>query len=201
MKTFKDKAINYFTYSLLVIPTLLFLIVLTIGNILLESDIKKVKENKPLIKESSLIVDLPVFISEKDKIKWCDKRIECTVLAEVGYHEARGENDQGVVSVMHVTMNRAKSDHPIFRNQKTIKQVAYAKSQYSYVWDGSKARGMKSKQQSNRVKVLAYDVMNKLVDDTTDSSLYYHTNSVNPDWSRVYAYTYTIGNHRFYKHN
>lgn len=198
MNKFKEAT---FKYSLMLLPTLLFFSVVCVGNILIANNKEIKKENS----EEFIIEKTQQYqtnhISLKEKVNWCNKRSDCSILAELGYHEARGETDHGVVSVMHTTLNRVKSKHPIFKNQNTIRKVVYAKHQFSYVLDGSKARGMKSKKQADRVKVLAYDVLNKLIEDTTNGSLYYHTHAISPNWSHVYAYTLTIGNHKFYKHN
>ena len=65
------------------------------------------------------------------------------------------------------------------------------------VWVGN--RGMKDKEQLNRMMVLAYDVLHNNVGDVTSGALYYHANYVDPYWSKHYEYVITIGNHLFYK--
>ena len=49
-------------------------------------------------------------------------------LALVGYHEAKGESDRGMIAVMQVTMNRVKSE----KFADTICGVVYSANQYSW---------------------------------------------------------------------
>lgn len=147
----------------------------------------------PKTKKSFYYVD---EISHKKD--WCVKVDSCKLLAELGYHEARGESDVGVVATMHVAVNR-KENNEYFARQSTLKDVILAKHQFTYIWDGSRKRGMKDKEQLDRMLVLAYDVLHNNLKDVTSGSLYYHSNHVNPKWNKKLEYTVTIGNHLFYK--
>ena len=74
-------------------------------------------------------------------------------LALVGYHEAKGESDRGMIAVMQVTMNRVKSEK--FAN--TVCGVVYSPNQYSW----SKYNPpIKEPKQYERAKRLAYEVVN-----------------------------------------
>lgn len=49
--------------------------------------------------------------------------------------------------------------------------------------------------------VLSYDVLNGLIEDNTNKSLYYYADYVNtPTFAREYEYTITYSQHNFYKH-
>lgn len=187
--------------SLRYLPTILFLVSLYVGNMLLNTyntTNKGYYISAPLTKDD-LVWDKD-FVSLKEKREWCKKRYNCKLLAEVGYYEARNQHDMGVIAVMYVAINRAKSNHPIFKQQSTLKDVIYKKNQFSYLWDGSTKKGMNDKKQVDRMLVLGYDVLNGLVDSPVEDSLYYHTTQVKPNWSQHYAYTMTVGDHKFYKH-
>lgn len=192
---------DYLLNSLRYIPTILFLVALYTANMLLVNDNITKREN---YSESKLSVDdlwwEDEFVSLKEKKDWCKKHYNCKLLAEVGYYEARNQHDMGAIAVMYVAINRAKSNHPIFKQQSTLKEVVYKKHQFSYLWDGSVKKGMSDKKQVDRMMVLGYDVLNGLVDSPVEDSLYYHTTQVQPNWSQHYAYTVTVGDHKFYKH-
>ena len=132
----------------------------------------------------------------KDKQNWCNKNKDCTILSEAAYYEARGETDAGVVAVMHTILNRVNKEG---RWPNTIKEVVYQNKQFSYTWDGSLKKGMNDKKQVDRMLIVAYDVLNGLIDSPVGSSDHYHTVYVNPSWSKHLNYTYHVGNHKFYR--
>lgn len=191
---------NYLINSLRYLPTFLLVIILFIGNNTLTTSVAAKKEK--YITSTELIVDEgdTGFISLEDKRKWCKKSYNCKLLTEVAYYESRNQHDMGVIAVMFVVINRSHSTHTIFKQQGTLKDVVYKKHQFSYLWDGSVEKGMRDKRQVDRIMVLGYDVLNGLVDSPVGDSLYYHTLSVRPNWSNQYAYTVTVGDHKFYKH-
>lgn len=131
-----------------------------------------------------------------EKVSWCKKDKDCTILAEAGYYEARGENDIGVVSVLHTILNRVNKEG---RWPNTIKEVVYQSKQFSYTWDGSLKKGMNDTYQVDRMLVVAYDVLHGLIGSPVGSSDHYHTVYVNPSWSKHLNYTYHVGNHIFYE--
>ena len=131
----------------------------------------------------------------KEKVEWCKKDKDCTILAEAGYYEARGETDAGVVSVLHTILNRVA--HKTWPD--TIKAVVYQNKQFSYTWDGSLKKGMNDKKQVDRMLVLAYDVLHGLIDSPAGGSTHYHATKVNPYWVSDVSYIADVGNHVFYK--
>jgi len=110
-------------------------------------------------------------------------------LAIVGYHEAKGESDRGMIAVMQVTMNRVKSEK--FAN--TICGVVYSPNQYSW----SKYNPpIKEPKQYERAKRLAYEVVNGKHHDISGKALFFNSLHKRP---RGTICTTRIGGHSFYK--
>lgn len=137
----------------------------------------------------------PLAQETKEKVEWCKKDKDCTILAEAAYYEARGESDIGIVSVLHTILNRVA--HKAWPD--TIRGVVYQNRQFSYTHDGSMKQGMNNKKQVVRMNVLAYDVMHGLIGSPVGSSTHYHTTKVNPYWVGDVNYVANVGNHRFYR--
>jgi len=110
-------------------------------------------------------------------------------LALVGYHEAKGESDRGMIAVMQVTMNRVKSEK--FAN--TICGVVYSKGQYSWTKYNPP---IKEPKQYERAKRLAYEVVNGKHHDTSGKALFFNSLHKRP---RGTICTTRIGGHSFYK--
>ena len=113
-------------------------------------------------------------------------------LALVGYHEAKGESDRGMIAVMQVTMNRVKSEK--FAN--TICGVVYSKGQYSWTKHNPK---IKEQEQYERAKRLAYEVVNGKHHDISGKALFFVHVKTNRNWLKKLTHTCTIGNHKFFK--
>lgn len=138
----------------------------------------------------------PIAQQTKEKVEWCKKDKDCTILAEAAYYEARGEDSIGVVAVMYTILNRVNKEN---RWPNTIEGVVYQNKQFSYTHDGSLNRGMSNTKQVQRMYILAYDVMNGLIESPVGSSDHYHAAHVKPYWAKHLNYTYHVGNHIFYK--
>lgn len=123
-----------------------------------------------------------------------------TCLAEALYFEARGESIKGQVAVAEVILNRVES-HKFpdtvcgVINQGTGRKYA---CQFSYTCDGH-AEKVSEPRAYARVAKIAKAMLSGLPAKLTDGATYYHTTAVNPNWSRVFAHTTTIGVHRFYR--
>lgn len=191
-KTFKKLSIN----SLLIIPSAIFITSVIGANSYLN--------NQRPMKEKLFIQTPTEFVFEEksleEKQKLCSKTPDCMLLVEAGYFESRGEVDMGVIGIMQVILNRVESDHPIFTNQTSIKDVIYKPAQFSYTHEEYLKIGMLDTAQVKRLKVVAWDVYNKEYEDLTHGSLYYHEISYSPHWSKVYEYQLTIDRHAFYSH-
>lgn len=110
-------------------------------------------------------------------------------LALVGYHEAKGESDRGMIAVMQVTMNRVNSE----KFADTICGVVYSKGQYS--WTKYKPP-VKEQGQYERAKRLAYEVVNGKHHDISGKALFFNSLHQRP---RGTICTTRIGGHSFYK--
>ena len=126
------------------------------------------------------------------RINSCLSSPSCEVLAEMAYHEARGEDYRGVLAVMFVAMNRLR--HPAFPN--TLREVIYQPYQFSYTHDGSLARGYTEPEQRRRTLYLAHEVISGAWESVVGKSVHYHANYVNPNWG--YPLYTIIGRHHFY---
>ena len=121
-------------------------------------------------------------------------------LTEALYFEARGESVKGMFAVAEVILNRV--DDPRFPdtvcgvvNQGTGKLF---RCQFPYTCDGrpEKISDARSFERVGKVARLMLDGEKRRL---TGGATYYHTTSVKPRWSRVFARTSAIGDHLFYR--
>lgn len=133
------------------------------------------------------------FVPLSERKKRCKSQLECRILAEAIVYEARSESELGQVAVAHVIMNRVNSN----RWGDSIKDVVYQYKQFSYTLQ--KQRRSPSDNDWKKAYLVAYEVMNGMVDSPVGDSTHYHTNQVNPKWAKELEYVATIENHRFYK--
>ena len=121
-------------------------------------------------------------------------------LTEALYFEARGESIKGIFAVAEVIINRAESAK--FPNSVcgVVNQGSHRTTgcQFSYKCDGV-ADKMHEKDAYRMVGKIAELALEDAVPDVTAGALYYHTNAVNPRWSRAFEKVATIGVHYFYK--
>lgn len=118
---------------------------------------------------------------------------EINCLALNIYHESRGENLEGQISVAQVTMNRVEHDY--FPN--TVCDVVWQPSQFSWTHDGYSDRP-----RERLAWITALDIADLVyydqVDDPTEGALFYHATWVRPVWRHRMDYFKTIGIHKFY---
>ena len=198
----QEKCMELVLASLRFIPLTIVLLIGLIVNTLMSSSAVTNHE-----KSTSYSVNLPVDVNKfletvvvplEKRLQWCQANYECRVLGEAGYHETRNQHEIGVAAMMSVVKNRIEDDG-LFVNQRNIPAVVYAKAQFSYVDDGSRARGMREYSQKERMYIYAYDIIHDDIADVTNGALYYHTIGVNPWWNKHYEYVATIDDHHFYK--
>lgn len=137
----------------------------------------------------------PLAQQIEEKVMWCKKDKDCTILAEAAYYEARGESDIGIVSVLHTILNRVA--HKAWPD--SVQGVVYKPKHFSYTHDGSMKQGMKDKKQVERIRVLAYDVLHGLIESPLGGVTHYHTVTSNPYWVHDVEYVAHVGSHIFYK--
>ncbi|MGB5560412.1 MAG: cell wall hydrolase [Paracoccaceae bacterium] len=125
---------------------------------------------------------------------------EWNCLAEALYFEARGESVKGQFAVAEVILNRVASRR--FPNsvcgvvhQGTGKRF---QCQFTYNCDGNKEI-INEKAAWIRVGKVARLMLDGAPRPLTEGATHYHTNAVNPRWSRKFSRTATIGVHYFYR--
>ena len=127
-------------------------------------------------------------INDSSQVQKLSKaQIEC--LSKAAYHEAKGESDKGMLAVIHTTLNRVKDN----RFPKTVCGVVYQKSQHSWTKHNPK---IKEKEQYERAKRLAQEVVDGKHKDNTRNALYFNSLHKQPKGT---VCTTRIGGHSFYK--
>jgi len=113
-------------------------------------------------------------------------------LALAIYWEARSEPVLGQIAVAHVVLNRVASK----RYPGNICEVVYQYKQFSFFHDGKSDKPL-DENAWRQAKALANAA--KVMSDTTKGSTHYHTDYVEPFWSRGVEPLVVIGKHLFYR--
>jgi spore germination cell wall hydrolase CwlJ-like protein len=121
---------------------------------------------------------------------------EINCIAKNAYHEARGEPQEGVIGVIAVTINRML--HPKFPLNAC--DVVYQKrnSVCQFSWHCANVKPPKASSLV-RFRQLVLEYNYKIHDDPTNGSVFYHTHSVKPTWSRKATPEVILANHIFFK--
>lgn len=121
-------------------------------------------------------------------------RVNIACLANVIWHEARGESQQGQLSVALVVLNRAT------KRNKSICEVMKELKQFSWY---AKHPDIVPLSIMDKQLALAYDTytayMNGKHEDHTKGATHFSGKHVRNRWTRVYRKTLTEGKHSFYK--
>lgn len=140
-----------------------------------------------------VVVQNKIIVQEKDQ---CIDSIDCMVLAEAIYHEARGEPLQGQVAVAYVVLNRMESVY----FPDTISGVVNYRCHFAYTCDGSRQSGINDLRAFMKSLKVARDVIDgKYQDPTGGADHYFNPSKVTPHWSEHYGKVALIGNHAFHK--
>lgn len=144
------------------------------------------------MKESNVKISRPLLqerVTKKPK-RFHDKEIQCMTLNL--YHEARGEPMRGILSVAHVVMNRVKSE----KYPKSICGVVYQPNQFSWVAERKRVHDYRT---FLKMQQLAETFLrnHQSYKSEIGNSLYFHTKSSNPSWSKHAKRKTVIGNHVF----
>lgn len=153
---------------------------------------KTIVENIPhtVVKESYWLK------SDDSYFKQCMKSVDCKMLREALYWEARGESDKGVIAVAYVILNRTK--HPT-QWPSTIKGVITQPWQFSYRTEGNYQNGFTDKKQHRRMAIIAAKVLEGELKNPIGEAVYYHRYDVSNKWTKVKRKVVQIGNHVFRK--
>lgn len=143
----------------------------------------------------------PFECSPNDDEKVC---LACNV-----YHEARGESNVGQLAVGLVTLNRLEDDRfpdsfcAVVWENRTIEGVQIG--QFSWTTDGKPDAVNDAKAWSDALWVAGMVMRDHEspywsldIEGMRGTVLWYHNNTVQPDWSRKFALTHQIGTHLFY---
>ena len=148
------------------------------------------KVRRPSEWTSSKLLSLPVPKS--------DKQMSC--LAEALYFEARGEPIKGQLAVGEVILNRVEDTRypgSICKvvNQGTGRRFA---CQFTYTCDGKLETVQERKPYEIALKI-AKILMTTHDRKLTRGSTHYHSNYVNPKWSKKFERVAKFGRHIFYR--
>lgn len=157
---------------------------------------RKEAESKTKITKVPTKTELTAFPFKKGGKEWA-------CLTEALYFEARGETIKGQFAVAEVIMNRRDSSKfpnsvcgVISQGAKSAK--APRACQFSYKCDGAPEVFNEKKAYENAGKV-AKIMLDGFARKLTKGATYYHTNYVNPRWSKKFNRTAQIGDHYFYR--
>jgi len=148
------------------------------------------KVRRPSEWTSSKLLSLPVPKS--------NKQISC--LAEALYFEARGEPIQGQLAVGEVILNRVKDTRYPSSICKVINQGTGRRfaCQFTYTCDGKLETVHERKPYEMALKI-AKILMTTHDGKLTRGSTHYHSNYVNPKWSKRFERVAKFGRHIFYR--
>ena len=127
--------------------------------------------------------------------------IQC--LAENVYFEARGEPLSGQYAVAEVTVNRTRAANFPHTICAVVYETRWDAARRRHVADFSWTKLGELPPQEGPAWRQAVTVASAVYDDEHDplvpGALFYHANSVRPDWARFRRPVATIGNHIFYR--
>jgi spore germination cell wall hydrolase CwlJ-like protein len=123
------------------------------------------------------------------------KELNC--LSEAVYFESKNEPIDGQKAVAHVIVNRTHNSNYPNTVCKVINQKTKYTCQFSYKCDGY-SDIPKNKEDFDTATDVAEDVLLG-EDDITNGALFFHNNTVRPNWAKASKLTLAIGNHKFYK--
>ena len=148
------------------------------------------KVRRPSEWTSSKLLSLPVPKS--------NKQISC--LAEALYFEARGEPIQGQLAVGEVILNRVEDTRYPSSICKVINQGTGRRfaCQFTYTCDGKLETVHERKPYEMALKI-AKILMTTHDGKLTRGSTHYHSNYVNPKWSKKFDRVAKFGRHIFYR--
>ena len=165
----------------------------------LSSKLKTVSKLKTLVRSISICLVFALLASitatleaqsypkQSEMQNLSKQQLEC--LSKAAYFESKGESDAGMLAVIHTTLNRVKD----VRFPKTVCGVVYQPSQYSWTKHNPK---IKEKEQYERAKRLAQEVVDGKHKDNTRNALYFNSLHRKPSGT---VCTVRIGGHSFYK--
>lgn len=110
------------------------------------------------------------------------------------YFESRGESLKGQFAVAEVILNRV--DNPQY--PKSVCGVVDQGCQFSFTCDG-RSEVMSERGAADMAGRIARVMLDGAPRALTQGATHFHTVDVNPNWSRRFAKTASIGSHLFYR--
>lgn len=134
-------------------------------------------------------------------VDYNERDVDC--MAKNIYFEARGEPLDGQRAVGLVTLNRARNPNfprsicgVVFQAERNRHGAPIRnRCQFSWYCDGIPDR-IRDRESFAKSMMVARDVLENQVDNTTGGAINYHEESVHPNWNMTE--TSHIGNHIFY---
>jgi len=187
-------------------------IIIGIGCFVIFNTNNEQQQPMPISLNISDIINEVKIIEPKDPSEFVVPTLlsEQTILCLVqnSYFEARNQDDNAVMSITMVVMNRMEHNSYPSNICDVIHQgysdsagnMILNKCQFSWYCDG-KADMMTNINSRKRMEGLVYKSLWLWYNgvDITNGSTHYHTTTVNPNWSNTLLYTMQIGDHKFYK--
>ena len=121
-----------------------------------------------------------------------DGQWQCLTIAL--YFESRGETVKGQFAVAEVILNRV--DSPAY--PKSVCGVVQQGCQFSYTCDG-RSEAMNEGEAADVAGRIARVMLDGAPRALTQGATHFHTVNVNPNWSRRFPQTASIGAHLFYR--
>ena len=127
-----------------------------------------------------------------------NKQMSC--LAEALYFEARGEPIKGQLAVGEVILNRVKDTRYPSSICKVVNQGTGRRfaCQFTYTCDG-KLEAVHERKPYEMALKIAKILMTTHEGKLTRGSTHYHSNYVNPEWSKKFERVAKFGRHIFYR--
>lgn len=157
---------------------------------------------KEIPKYGTIVPESGIIVSNPHHLKISEDKKEQKCLLEVLWYEARGEGLEGMKAVANVVINRVNSKH----YGGTICEVVDQPKQFSY------RNHLKPSQRLDVVpKPSEVGVFTQLKESVTTwtkkgfepvvepETLWYHTSTVKPKWSKFKTKVKQVGNHIFFK--
>ena len=160
----------------------------------IKTQIRDVRTGQAEIQKRVERVEQVVLVKTKQQVALTAKELDC--LAKNIYHEAGVEDRAGKVAVAQVTLNRLKEGG----YGKTVCDVVYAKSQFSWTLDKKKRHAKPEGLLWEQSRAVAMEFQSGVRVKGLEDSLHYHANYIrDPNWAKAKKVVKQIGQHIFYK--
>lgn len=144
------------------------------------------------------VVSEPRFITKAYEELTVHEKKEIDCLAQNIYREAGIEEQNGMVAVALVTMNRVKTEGFPETVCKVVNQKTKGTCQFSWKCIAKLPKINEDLYTYSRSIAIKIFLNHDIIDDITQGALFYHADYVKPKWKKLEVTT-KIGRHIFYK--